>query len=266
MIPEYYIQQWKEQAPWNESYMVEQDLIICRALVSIFSDEFLASQLAFRGGTALHKLYLSPQPRYSEDIDLVQITPGPIKPIMYRLGEVLSWLPNRVTEQKRYNTMLFRFESEIPPVVQMRLKVEINCFEHFNVLGLTKIPFTVDNPWFTGSAELTTYKFEELLGTKLRALYQRKKGRDLFDLYCALTKREVDVQKVMLCYRKYMEFVVGKAPSYKQFVANMEEKMLDTEFLEDTEALLRPDTHFISEEAYPLIYDSFIDKMEGRRD
>lgn len=79
--------------------MVEQDLIISRALVAIFSDDFLASQLAFRGGTALHKLYLSPQPRYSEDIDLVQITAGPIKPIMYRLGEVLEFLPNRVTKQ-----------------------------------------------------------------------------------------------------------------------------------------------------------------------
>ena len=64
---------------WVTSEMVEQDLIICCALISIFSDEFLASQLAFRGGTALHKLYLQPQPRYSEDIDLVQITPGPIK-------------------------------------------------------------------------------------------------------------------------------------------------------------------------------------------
>ncbi len=64
---------------------------------AVFSDEFLASQLAFREGTALHKLYLSPQSRYSEDIDLVQITPGPIKPIMYRLGEVLDWLPDRVT-------------------------------------------------------------------------------------------------------------------------------------------------------------------------
>lgn len=101
MIPEYFIQEWKEQAPWTEPYMVEQDLIICRALVSIFSDEFLASQLAFRGGTALHKLFLSPQPRYSEDIDLVQIEPGPIKPIMFRLGEVLDWLPDRVTKQKR---------------------------------------------------------------------------------------------------------------------------------------------------------------------
>lgn len=78
--------------------------------------------------------------------------------------------------------MLFRVESEIPPTVQIRLKVEINCFEHFNVLGLTKIPLKVENSWFTGEAELTTYHFEELLGTKLRALYQRKKGRDLFDL------------------------------------------------------------------------------------
>ena len=146
MINRTAIQQWSEHAPWIDNAQIEQDLIICRALVSIFSDEFLASQLAFRGGTALHKLYLSPQPRYSEDIDLVQITPGPIKPIMYRLGEVLDWLPDRVTKQKRYNnTMLFRVESEIPPTVQIRLKVEINCFEHFNVLGLTKIPFKVEN-------------------------------------------------------------------------------------------------------------------------
>lgn len=267
MIPEYFIQEWREYAPWTESYMVEQDLIICRALVSIFSDEFLASQLAFRGGTALHKLYLSPQPRYSEDIDLVQIAPGPIKPIMYRLGEVLDWLPDRVTKQKRYNnTMLFRVESEVPPVVQIRLKVEINCFEHFNVLGLTKFPFSMENSWFTGSAELTTYHFEELLGTKLRALYQRKKGRDLFDLYYAMSQRNVDIEKVLKSYRKYMEFVVGKAPSYKQFVNNMEDKMNDAEFLEDTTALLRPGIPFSPQEAYPLVYEKLIDLMEGKRD
>ena len=129
MIPRESILEWNEFLPWQDKAMVEQDLIISRALVAIFSDDFLASQLAFRGGTALHKLYLSPQPRYSEDIDLVQITAGPIKPIMYRLGEVLEFLPNRVTKQKRYNnTMLFRLESEIPPVVPVRLKIEINCF------------------------------------------------------------------------------------------------------------------------------------------
>ena len=59
MINRIAIQQWSEHAPWIDNAQIEQDLIICRALVSIFSDEFLASQLAFRGGTALHKLYLS---------------------------------------------------------------------------------------------------------------------------------------------------------------------------------------------------------------
>ena len=251
MINRTAIQQWSEHAPWIDNAQIEQDLIICRALVSIFSDEFLASQLAFRGGTALHKLYLSPQPRYSEDIDLVQITPGPIKPIMYRLGEVLDWLPDRVTKQKRYNnTMLFRVES----------------FEHFNVLGLTKIPFKVENSWFTGEAELTTYHFEELLGTKLRALYQRKKGRDLFDLYIALQRKEVDVDKVLQCYKKYMEFVVDKAPSYKQFVNNMQEKMEDAEFTNDMQSLLRPGITFNASDAYPLIYETFIDRMEGKRE
>lgn len=116
MINRAAITQWNSHVPWNNNAQVEQDLIISRALVAIFSDEFLASQLAFRGGTALHKLYLSPQPRYSEDIDLVQINPGPIKPIMFRLGEVLDFLPDRVTKQKRYNnTMLFRRNRKFRP-------------------------------------------------------------------------------------------------------------------------------------------------------
>lgn len=267
MIPELYIQQWKEQAPWTEPYMVEQDLIICRALVSIFSDDYLASQLAFRGGTALHKLYLSPQPRYSEDIDLVQITPGPIKDILINLGKVLNWLPDKVIKQKRYNdTILFRVDSEIPPIIKLRLKIEINCYEHFNVLGLIKFPFSVDSSWFTGSADLTTYHLEELLGTKLRALYQRKKGRDLFDLYYALKHKEIEIEKVLQCYQKYMEFVVDKTPSYKQFFNNLNEKMQDDEFLNDTSTLLRSGITFNPQEAYRLIYEKIINKMPGKRD
>src|SRR5699024_3098643 len=91
MIPKPYISQWQEQAPWKQFYQVEQDLVISRALVEIFSDDFLRKNLAFRGGTALHKLYLNPAPRYSEDIDLVQIQEGPIKPIMQRLKEVITF-------------------------------------------------------------------------------------------------------------------------------------------------------------------------------
>ena len=70
MIPQAYITEWSNHVPWQTNEQVEQDLVICRALVEIFKDEFLADSFAFRGGTALHKLYLHPQPRYSEDIDL----------------------------------------------------------------------------------------------------------------------------------------------------------------------------------------------------
>ena len=67
MIQESFIREWSEMAPWSKNEMVEQDLIICRALVSIFSNDFLRENLAFRGGTALHKLFLQPQARYSEE-------------------------------------------------------------------------------------------------------------------------------------------------------------------------------------------------------
>jgi hypothetical protein len=63
-----------------------------------------------------------------------------------------------------------------------------------------------------------------------------------------------------------MEFVVDKAPSYKQFVNNMQEKLADSEFTDDTLTLLRPGISFNAHEAYPFIYDNFIDKMEGKRD
>ena len=45
MIKEGYIREWNEFVPWKDPMMVEQDLIICRALVSIFSDDFLRENL-----------------------------------------------------------------------------------------------------------------------------------------------------------------------------------------------------------------------------
>jgi len=73
MIPEFLIEEWRANAPWASKSQVEQDLIIARAIVEIYSDEELAKKLAFRGGTALHKLHFVTAARYSEDLDFVQI-------------------------------------------------------------------------------------------------------------------------------------------------------------------------------------------------
>ena len=70
MIDEPNILHWRTLFPWPKMQQVEQDLLISRAVVAIYSDPFLAPRLAWRGGTALYKLHLRPQARYSEDIDL----------------------------------------------------------------------------------------------------------------------------------------------------------------------------------------------------
>jgi predicted nucleotidyltransferase component of viral defense system len=131
MIAQNYIEDWRMQANWRTDGQVEQDLIISRAVVEIFSDDLLRNSLAFRGGTALHKLYITPQIRYSEDIDLVQIKSEPIKPVLDRIGEKLLFLGSKrtVKQHTHNNTMIYRFDTEIPPVVNMRLKIEINTRE-----------------------------------------------------------------------------------------------------------------------------------------
>jgi len=263
MIPQAYITEWSNTVPWQTNEQVEQDLVICRALVEIFSDDFLAKNLAFRGGTALHKLYLSPQPRYSEDIDLVQINGESFGPIIDKLREQLQFLGVPKIKQKAHNnTMVYRFESEFPPVITLRLKIETNCREHFSVLGLQQFPFEVNSTWFTGKCKITTYKLEELSGTKLRALYQRRKGRDLYDMYKALTQTpNLNIGELLKCYNEYMRFVVEQPPTQKLYLQNMEAKMQDPDFLGDITALIRPTEKYNQQAAYELVKTSVIEKF-----
>ncbi|MBU2528361.1 nucleotidyl transferase AbiEii/AbiGii toxin family protein [bacterium] len=259
MIPRRYIQEWKSSSGWVLDSQIEQDLVISRAIAAIFSNDFLRAKLAFRGGTALYKLYVTPAPRYSEDIDMVQIQAGPIKEIIDPLREVLSFLGKPAVRQKAdNNTMLFHFDSEIPPVARLKLKVEINCREHFSVIGYKEVTFSVSSGWFNGNCIVNTYHFDELIGTKLRALYQRKKGRDLYDIYKALCSEQSDSRSILKCYRKYMMASVGKMPSKKEFLKNIEAKINDPDFLTDVEALLKPGEIYNSDRAFELIKKELI--------
>jgi hypothetical protein len=57
MIPRAHITAWRSQAPWPTDAQIEQDLALTRALTGIFKRSAIARAVAFRGGTALHKLY-----------------------------------------------------------------------------------------------------------------------------------------------------------------------------------------------------------------
>lgn len=262
MIDLNYIQAWRDsQAPWQESYQVEQDLLISRSLVAIFTDDYLHEHLAFRGGTALHKLFLHPAPRYSEDIDLVQIKPEPIKPIMQRLNDVIDFFdePRNTKHGGHGIKALYRFESELEGV-RHRLKIEINCKEHKSVHPLVKFPYKMESDWFSGACDIHTYDIHELLGTKLRALYQRKKGRDLFDLDYARRHLDLDLEKIVYCFKSYITEATGKRPpSQKEFTLNMESKIGQLAFDGDIGAILRASVMYDQDEAWEWVRDEIIE-------
>jgi predicted nucleotidyltransferase component of viral defense system len=262
MIPRNYITEWKENAQWPDEAQVEQDLIIERALIAIYQDEFLAGQLAFRGGTALHKLWLQPQVRYSEDIDLVQVTPAPIGDVLSRFRKVLSFIDGKITVDRgdSMTTMNYRYLTETEPVRKMKLKIEINCREHFSVLGYHHMPVSINNSWFTGQANIRTYKIEELLATKLRALYQRRKGRDLFDLWYTITNLNPNIASIIKTYQEYMKSE-GRTIRRDDFISNMENKMNDLEFRKDILGLLRINTVYNPDTAFHLIKSEILDNL-----
>jgi len=72
MIPENFIEHWRNSVKWRTLPQIEQDLAISRALVDLYNEPYIKDALVFRGGTALNKLFLKPPARYSEDIDFVQ--------------------------------------------------------------------------------------------------------------------------------------------------------------------------------------------------
>jgi len=90
VIPRADVTAWRAIVPWASDAHVEQDLVISRALIEIFRDDTLAGAVAFRGGTALHKLILHPAARYSEDIDLVQVRAEPIGAVLDALHSCLD--------------------------------------------------------------------------------------------------------------------------------------------------------------------------------
>ena len=261
MIATQYLTEWASSYPWKLSEQVEQDLLISRVVVAIYSDPFLAERLAWRGGTALYKLYLKPQPRYSEDIDLVLIRPEPMGPILDRMREVLSFIPDIQAKGKRYNHVLkLRFVSEAG-ANPCRVKVEVNCNEHFTELGFAKVPFKVENSWFTGACEVTAYRFEEMLGTKFNAVFGRKKTRDLFDMDYVFKHSSPDVETVLRCWRRYKKELGEELPSWREFVLNVEAKLRDDEYRHGMDALLRPEVSFDPDSAWRLMRERIVDRL-----
>lgn len=265
MIPNAYIQGWSAIAPWPDPRQIEQDLIICRALCDLFNAPALKGAIAFRGGTAINKLLFSKPLRYSEDIDLVQTRAEPIGATVDAIRDVLSWLGKCNREQAGHSMhLIYKYAPEADAQATLKLKVEINTREHDNLLGLKPYPFAVENDWYRGETEILSFAPEELFGTKLRALLQRRKNRDLFDLHHGLDQLALDTGKLIACFEHYLA-LEGKPISRAVAEQRMLEK-LTRSLTEDVEPLLPAGVRFNEQDAmraFERVWRELIVRLKG---
>ena len=270
MIPAQNIVAWGSLVPWADARQIEQDLIISRALVEIFMDPMLRDALRFRGGTALNKLHFPAPLRYSEDIDLVRTSHGPIGPVLDQLRVVLEpWLGRAQFEQSPVAPKFrFQVEAEDGSGVPIRLKIEINTREVRAFDKPTALPLEVANPWFTATAAISTFSREEMLATKLRALLQRDKGRDLYDLAHALEVFEgLDTDRIVEMFGRYLA-LSDRAISRAQAQERMFAKLVNPRFLLDVRPLLpaaRAETLTgeSTADAFRRVFAILIDRLPG---
>ena len=266
MIPSANILEWAEHAPWPALRQIEQDLIICRALCSIFSDPFLSERLAFRGGTAINKLLFSSPLRYSEDIDLVQVKAEPIGTTLDALRKELGWLGDcRIDRSKHSTHLIFKFVPEDSDAgAPLNLKVEMNTREHDALFGHKRYPFAMANTWFNGEVEIVSFDANELFGTKLRALLQRRKNRDLFDLGEGLKRLDLNPDKVVEAFNHYLKLedkAISRSDAEERVLAK-----LNHDLVEDVAPLLPVGIEFSADMALGAlqsIWTTFVVRLKG---
>lgn len=265
MIPTAYLQEWSIKAPWPDSRQVEQDLIICRALCDLFNSPALAGKIAFRGGTAINKLLLRQSLRYSEDIDLVQTQSEAIGPTVDAVRNALSWLGKCKRNQAGHSMhMVFKFAPEAYPETTLKLKVEINTREHESLYGIRKYPFEVDSSWYRAKTGIASFEPEELFGTKLRALLQRRKNRDLFDLNEGLKQLSMNPDKLIACFEHYLS-LEGKPITRAAAEQRMLEK-LTRSLTEDIAPLLPAGVTFTEDDAidaFGKVWTELVARIKG---
>lgn len=179
--------------------VIEKDYVLGWLLAAIASIDELATTWIFKGGTCLRKCYYETY-RFSEDLDFTVINGGPEAPedLLPLFTQVSAWLYEQtgielqVTERsfaRRRNTRAklttlgrIAFRGPTAPPTLPKVKLDITSDE---ALVGEPVNRQILHPYSDGplpSEGVLCYSIVELLSEKLRALTQRCRPRDLYDV------------------------------------------------------------------------------------
>jgi predicted nucleotidyltransferase component of viral defense system/DNA-directed RNA polymerase subunit RPC12/RpoP len=175
--------------------VIEKDYVLGWLLWGIGTDAVLGDQWVFKGGTCLKKCYIETY-RFSEDLDFTVLPGGPYRPeeIEPLLGRVLSRVHDAAGIDFSSRTPMLRLRPDglstegrvyyVGPrqtPQPARVKLDISANETVTrppVLREIAHPYP-DSPL---PAQVRCYSFEELFAEKIRAMAQRARPRDLYDI------------------------------------------------------------------------------------
>lgn len=195
MIPRAELQE--RQAEWGlTEEVVEKDYVLGWLLSGIGSDPRLGAHWVFKGGTCLKKCFVETY-RFSEDLDFTVLAGGPLmeEELLPVLTEILDGI-----EQETGISLLAR-----PPMIRLRpdgrsaegriyyrgprgapgeAKVKLDLTYDETVVE-PPVSRQIAHPYgdeLPGDATVQCYSFAEVFAEKLRALVQRTRPRDLYDV------------------------------------------------------------------------------------
>jgi predicted nucleotidyltransferase component of viral defense system len=236
------VRNWADENRIPDLTLAELDYRLVCALQAIYADPFLRDHLCLKGGTALNKFYISNQGRLSVDLDFNAVGPRDqvledrtwfSRQVMAVLGHqdggydfTYRWRYDQVTVYARY--------TPLTGIAQQRMKVEISFIERFAILGWVERPLLIPDQV---PALVRTYHLEELASTKLRALHDRRKGRDIYDLFriAESNLNQAAIRKMVL----YYFYRAKKVFNYSTFVENVKRKIAERGFHDDVRGLIR---------------------------
>jgi len=176
--------------------VVEKDYVLGWLLWGVGSSPSLRDHWIFKGGTCLKKCFIETY-RFSEDLDFTVIEGGPLDPddLMPTLLELLDSIEQEtgISLMRRPPTLRLRpqgssAEGRIyytgPRGAPMEAKVKLDLTSDETVVEPT-IRRQIAHPYdeeLPGDSAVRCYAFAEVFAEKLRALGQRTRPRDLYDV------------------------------------------------------------------------------------
>lgn len=252
---------WADENRIPDLTLAELDYRLTQALAAIYNDPWLRETLYLKGGTALNKLFFPSTNRLSIDLDFNAV--GPKSQVLQgrerlvaRVGELLTSQDASYQIRHSYTYAQSTLQVSFVPVgggARQRLKLEISTTERVAILGREERLLAA--PDYEEPIAISTYRLEEQASTKLRALYARQKGRDIFDLYhiSAFPLDERAVRKLTLYYFFHARVIFD----YATFQANLEEKLRRRAFADDVRGLIRSGEGFDWQQASQAVLERF---------